>query len=352
MTFKDYINAPRENIKERLSVFLENKKSEDLPQVFKEQKLIEELGSFTSRGKLVRGSLFLLSSEMLGKAKDQELVDIAVAIELMHSSLLVQDDVIDRDYMRRGEATIFAKFEDQGKKLNAFDPYHYGVSTSYVIADIAFLFAVELISNFSDPKLARLLKYYSHEIYLVALSESVDSLFGQTDKEPTKEEIFAVYKYKTARYTFSLPFEMASIVAGVNADVSKDLGSLGESMGIIYQLKDDELGLFGNEHETGKPVGGDIRENKKTYIRYLLYKKADTRDKIKLDDCFGNSKASYDEVEIVKGLYEKYKIGGLIDDEINIFVKSSNELLNSLDVSEEFKTLLRSLLEFNLTRKA
>lgn len=350
MTFKDYIKDKRILIKDRLTSYLKEKKSENLPQIFKEQQLLEELESFALRGKLVRGSLFLLSSELLGKKISQELVDIAVGIELMHSSLLVQDDVIDRDYQRRGEKTIFAKFEEQGKALSANDPYHYGVSSAFIVADMAFLFAIDLIANYKDQEISQLLKYYSHEIYLVVLSESADSLFGQTKREPEKDEIFDVYKYKTARYTFALPFEMAAIASNADIKIRSGLGKFGELIGIIYQLKDDELGIFGNEDEIGKPVGSDIRENKKTFIRFLLYQKADKEDKVMLDEIFGNTEYLAENTKTIQNLYIKYGIEELINREIDELLIASKKILDNLDISADFKILLASLLEFNLSR--
>ena len=316
MNFKEFSESERKIITNHLRQYLGFKKEENLPAIFKEQKLIDSLKDFALRGKLIRGTLFLFASKMFGEKESKELLDIACAIELMHSSLLIQDDIIDRDRTRRGTKTIFAKYEEDGKKIKAIDPYHYGISTAIMAADVAFFFAIDLISNYKNSELSKLLKYYSHEIYLVALAESADSIFGQTAKDPDMEEIYAVYRHKTARYTFSLPFEMAAIVAKVDDTTRKNLKELGEHAGIIFQLKDDELGLFGEEELIGKPVGSDVRENKKTLIRYLLYKRANDVDKKALNTCFGNPKAGENELIVVKALYEKYGIKNKINDEI------------------------------------
>jgi len=352
MTFKTYSESKRTLIKDHLLQYLKSKKEEDLPPIFKEQRLIDSLEDFALRGKLIRGTLFLLASEMLGGKITKELMDIACGIELMHSSLLIQDDVIDRDRTRRGAKTIFAKYEKDGETIGAYDPYHYGVSTAIVLADVAFFFAVDLISNYNNPSLSRLLKYYSHEIYLVALAESADSIFGQTTKEPERDEIYAVYKHKTARYTFSLPFEMAAILLNVSEKTRTTLAQLGESAGIIFQLKDDEIGLFGEEEVIGKPVGSDVRENKKTLIRFLLYQKAVGQDREILDKYFGNPKSGKAEIDVVKKLYEKYSIDEVIKKEVEEIMRVVWNLFEKIDVKNEYKNVLKSLLEFNLQRKA
>jgi geranylgeranyl diphosphate synthase type I len=352
MTFQEYASSSRILISDNLKQFFEEKKKEDLPTIFKEQGLVESLEEFALRGKLVRGTLFLLATEMLGLKLEKELIDISCAIEIMHSSLLTQDDIIDNDYTRRGAPTIFAKYSEDGEKIKAFDPYHYGISTAIVVADVAFFFAIELLSNYDKPQLSKLLKYYAHEIYLVSLAESADSIFGQTKIEPSKEDIYSVYLYKTARYTFSLPFEMAAIVSKVPDVTRKTLSEMGQFLGIIFQLKDDELGLFGDENTIGKPVGSDIRENKKTLIRALLYEKAtDTELKI-LDSCFGNAKVGPSDIDLLKELYEKHEIKSYIDREIKEIMAKVWKLFENLDVADSYKEILKGLLEFNLQRTA
>ena len=352
MTFKQYSEKSRDLIKENLLHFCNEKKKQELPKIFKDQGLIDALESFAIRGKLIRGTLFLLISEALGRSINKELLDMACAIELMHSALLIQDDIIDNDYIRRGDKTIFAKYEGDGKKIGAFDSYHYGISSAIVVADIAYFFAVELLSSYENPQLSKLLKFYSHEVYLVVLAESADSVFGQTNMEPSKEDIYSVYKYKTARYTFSLPFGMAAIVSQTKVETCNILDKLGELSGIIFQLKDDEIGLFGEEETIGKPVGSDIRENKKTIIRFLLYKHANGKDKKILDRCFGNAKSGKRELELVREIYEKNEIHTYINEEIGIIMKEVWELFKKLEIRNEFKQILKELLEFNLSRSS
>ena len=350
MDFKQYLEQSRGRIKKHLRKYCKFKKAENIPFLFKEQQLIESLEDFVMRGKLLRGSLFLFTLESFGKKINNEHLDISCAIELMHSALLVQDDIIDRDFTRRGNKTIFAKYMQDGEKIGAYDPYHYGVSTGIMVADVAFFFAIDLLSNYSGKSLSIMLKYYAHEVYLVSLAESADSIFGQTSKEPTKEEIYDVYKYKTARYTFSLPFEMGSIVADASIDLRESLNLLGELVGIIFQLKDDEIGIFGSEDLIGKPVGSDIRENKKTILRHLLYNKASNSDKKVLDACFGNNNAGQRETDIVKNLYEKYNISALINQEISEIMEKVWVIYKKLDLKVEYKRILKDLLDFNLKR--
>lgn len=352
MDFKTYLSDSRQLIRDHLSSYLDSKKREKVPQLFKEQKLLEALEEFVLKGKLLRGSLFLFTVEGLDGKIDKTCLDIACAIELMHSALLMQDDVIDNDELRRGSKTIYSKYEEEGKKIGAIDPYHYGVSTAIVEADIAFFLALDLISSYKKGNLSDLVSYYAREVYLVALAESADSLFGQTKRIPKKDEIYDIYKYKTARYTFSLPFEMGAIVSGGSLETRTKLKELGELVGIIFQLKDDEIGIFGTEESIGKPVGSDIREDKKTIIRFYLYSLANEKDLEILNQCFGNSNADVNEVGEIKKLYEKYKIKEMIGNEVGEIMKKAWAIYEDVHLNFEHKKILKELLEFNLQRSS
>jgi geranylgeranyl diphosphate synthase type I len=352
MTFQEYSKKTKNLISENLKDFLSQKKREELPQVFKEQKIIESLEEFSTRGKFIRGTLFLLTCEMFGVRLNKELLNIATALEFTHSGLLIQDDIIDNDYIRRGGDTIFAKYIDRGKSIFAFHPYHYGISTAIVVSDAAFFFAMELLSSFKNSTLGELLNFFSHEIYFVSVAEGIDSEFGQTPKNPSQDDIYAVYKYKTARYTFSLPFGLAGIaVKGKTSEINK-LEKLGEYAGIIFQIVDDELGIFGEGNTIGKPIGSDIRENKKTIIRHLLYEYAKDEDKKTLDKYFGNAKISEEDLKNIKRLIEKYEVSNEIENIKNKLMEKVWKLFEDLNVEKNYKLILKQFLEFNIERRA
>ena len=214
----------------------------------------------------------------------------------------------------------------------------------------AFFLAFELLSLFNKPELNNLIKFYSHEIYLVALAEGIDSEFGQTDNEPSENDIYAVYHYKTARYTFSMPFVMAGIVCNAPDEQVGILEKIGELAGIIFQLKDDIIGIFGNEKVIGKPVGSDIRENKKTLIRALLYKMCDENERKKLDVSFGNPNLTNTQLEEVVVLAKKYSIEEIINEKIQKIAEEQNELFEKLPNDGTYKEVLEDLFTFNLTR--
>ena len=265
---------------------------------------------------------------------------------------MIQDDIIDNDYMRRGGKTIFASYEDKGKSLGATEAKHYGISIAMMVADVSFYLAMELISGVESQSVGKLIAYLSKEIKTVALAEGIDSEFGQTPEEAAIDEIYSVYKYKTARYTFSLPFVLACIISEKQESIKNEFEELGEYIGTIFQMKDDVIGILGDENVIGKPVGSDIRENKKTLIRSLLYEKVDSDERKMLNEAFGNADLTMLQMSSIRNLISKYKIVELLDQDIENIMVNVWRIFNNLEGEKNQKEILKNLLEFNLRRSA
>lgn len=346
MTFEEYSKNSKEQIIRYLQGVFDKKRDEEIIKIFKNQDTLTVLEDFIRKGKFVRGTLFLLTCQFLGQEIDEKKVAIACAIELVHSGLLIQDDIIDNDTLRRGSKTIFSHFEEVGKEIGAKNPYHYGISTAIVVSDIAFFTAFEILSSYNLPALPDILAFYSREIYRVSLAEGIDSEFGQTEGEPTDEDIYAVYLYKTARYTFSMPFLLASVVSNTDHKIKKQLEKIGELLGIIFQIKDDVIGFFGDEEVIGKPVGSDIRENKKTIVRSLLFKSAHSSEKAFLNSVFGNQSLTYDDVACIQDIAIRYKIEEQLNKKMDTYMDEALSIFDSLEIENEYSKTLKDLFEF------
>lgn len=351
MIFQEYASESRKLIENHLKQILQTQK-ELLPQSLQKQKIIESLEDFVFKGKLIRGTLYLLTIEMFGGPVTKKHLDIACAIELVHSSLLIQDDIIDNDYIRRGGKTIFAVYEEKGHEVEAIDAKHFGLSIALLVADVSFYLAMELISNYDSDVVGKMMKYFSQEITKVALAEGIDSEFGQTKVEATKDEIIDIYTYKTARYTFSLPLVLACLALKKDDKTLKEIDTLGEYVGTIFQIKDDLIGLMGDEKEIGKPVGSDVRENKKTLVRFLLFEKVDDDEKNTIKRLFGNEKFTREDLEYIKDLVSKYKIIDILDSDMKVIMDKAWIIFNNLNANNDKKEILKNLFLFNLNRTA
>jgi len=284
---------------------------------------------FISQGKMLRGSLLFASYALFTQKESKDVVLAAAAIELFQSSLIVHDDIMDGDTMRRGKPTIWMQYG--GVRV--------GEGMAICFGDIGFFLAYELLSNIHSEEVTTL---FSKELSSVVLAQMQDVSSGFSEREPTKEEIITLYRYKTGRYTFSLPLMTGAILAKQNKILITQLEKIGELLGILFQLKDDELGLFGDEKETGKPLGSDIRENKKTVHRlFLLQKLSEHPTPVHTTNDF---KAWYN-------LYRKYHIQQEVKEYMNTIEKKIKEEIKNLPLPEEQKKLFYELLVFSLERK-
>lgn len=351
MNFLEYAKEKRVLIEENLVNFFENKITDsNMPDSFKDLEVLENLLEFALKGKMLRGILFLFSCEMLGGKITSKEIDIACAIELTHSALLIHDDIIDNDLTRRGSKTIYAKYIDRGINIEAIDKEHYGRSMGIVVGDIAFFLSFELLSRHDYKLFEKVINFFSREIYNVGFAEGVDSEFGQSFIEPSETKILDVYRLKTARYTFSLPFCLAGVLLKSSSITISMLEQLGENAGLIFQMKDDELGLFGDEKNIGKPTGGDIRENKKTLIRALLFNHVDSDERSKLTRIFGNNQMTKEQFNYVISVCEKYNIRVKTVEEMNKIMIHVWEIFEDLEVDKSYKSVLKEFLEFNFSR--
>lgn len=333
------------------SFLLDYLRSQD-SSIFEYDDIIQRLSAFVTNGKMLRGLIVCLTSQMYGAEVTKETLSLASAIEINHSSLLMHDDILDNDRLRRGKKTIFAQYEEEALQHKIKDPYFYGVSSAIIVGDIGIFLAVRLFDNVTDDHVKKVLSLFYKEMISVGLAEQYEFGVGLKDTEITEDEIMDIYRYKTARYTFSLPMKLGALVAGASEDQIELLDGIGEELGIIFQIIDDEIGLLGNEEEIGKPVGSDIRENKKTLIRKLLFQEASANEKNILESAFGNHDLTADQVVKVQEIIKNHELDKKI---LAIASKRAEGLMGQIDkllISDDYKELLKEFVQYNLHRTA
>jgi len=291
--------------------------------------VINRLIDLSSRGKMFRGITLMRVSESLDGPKA---TDYAAAIELVHTGLLIHDDVMDEDSTRRGKKSLHKQYED---KLGA-DP-KFGRDMAVCAGDIAFFLAFDLMSD-SDNFEPEAAKVFSEVFCKTGIGQMKDIEASVTGKELSKSEIEMLYTNKTALYSFSLPLQLGAIVAGRGG--SEKLDEIGREIGVLYQLKDDSLDLFGEDKEIGKPSKSDILENKKTLHRRLLIERSNNPEEIK--KLFKGDTSSSD-VEKILELMRRHSIGQKVDEEISSRKKELIAIIGSLDNQELEQKLLETV---------
>lgn len=284
------------------------------------------LADFASRGKMLRGGLVRLGYELTTRREAAGLDATAIrlagaAMELFQSGLLIHDDIMDRDRVRRGFPTLHAGYEAALASGGYDDPPHYGEALGICVGDLAYFAAFQLLAELptTAAQAVQASAVAARELCIVGIAQMQDVVNGAARRDsanpfrdaptdPSEEDILRLYRYKTGRYTFSLPLALGCALAGGGDAERLALEQAGEELGILFQLKDDELGLFADEAVLGKPIGADIREDKKTMFRHRLMDTADDRTRARLAGIFGRHDAGAAEVDFVRGELERLGI--------------------------------------------
>ncbi len=311
-----------------------------------------KLGPFAQTGKMLRSGMVAIGARIGGGASGPA-VRAGAAVELIQAALLIHDDIIDRDEMRRGRPALHHEYALQGRALASRDAAHFGEGMGICLADIAFFLAFEILASLpAAPRVrAEILSLWSHELGLVGLAQMQDLYFGEASPAIKPPDIIRLYLYKTARYTFSAPLLTGAKLAGAPRGVQEKLDRLGETLGVLFQLKDDDLGLFGTEEELGKPVGSDVRECKQTLLAHFLFREASARQKRRLREIFGNPKITPAMVDEVKELAETLGVRRRLLARIGRMRRLALIEIGGLPDTGGARRLLRDLLEYSVTRR-
>ena len=233
-------------------------------------ELWEALENNTIGGKRFRPRMVMTAYRALGGTDIQAAAYVGAAFELLHTALIVHDDVIDHDFIRRGSPNISGTFRDRGVAAGASAraAEHSGISAAVIAGDLALFNSYRLIerSGVPDDTRARLLEVMDDALFASAAGELIDVDFSLRAEVPHVDDILTMERLKTAVYSFESPLQAGAILAGASEEVVATLGEFGREIGIAYQIVDDLLGVFGTEAETGKTTIGDLREGKRTVL--------------------------------------------------------------------------------------
>lgn len=316
--------------------------------------VLTRLREFTSRGKMIRGGLVRFTHDMYSGKCREDAVAAGAAMELFQSAFLVHDDIMDRDDTRRGAPALHAQYSASSAREGLVDAARIGEALGICAGDISIFLAFDILSRLEtgEPAKSRLLARFCRELEYVGLAQMADVHHGASGESLSRGEILDLYRYKTGRYTFSLPFAAGLILAGRGEPLVERFIHLGEKMGILFQIKDDELGIWADEAELGKPVGSDISENKKTIYREILFQRAEPEARGKLAGLYGGKDLSPGDVSFVRGELERLGVKREIAELSDKLAGEARELIHSLpdDTAPIWKSRLSELLDYNLKR--
>ena len=349
---KSLFAARKERIIETLEEFLLREDVRALLKLPWTDDLPERLIAYTKGGKCLRGNLVLLGAEAAG-ADIEGLYPAAAAIELFQSGILMHDDIIDEDDVRRGKPSAHCAFREELKKTKFANAEKTGEALAICLGDIALMLTFALLNETkcAPKKKSDVTVYWGREFAKVGAAEMEDTYLSGAAAMPDEKRIVALYEGKTAGYTFIVPLITGAMLGNASPKLLSALSAYALNLGVLFQVKDDELGLFGSAEKLGKPIGSDIRENKKTLFTQKLFASATKEEKAKLKKIFGAPNIGAKEVEYVRGLLETKGIRNEINACAETLAGNAKAALKDAKIGKS-KTILEALIELSLKRTA
>jgi geranylgeranyl diphosphate synthase type I len=214
------------------------------------------------------------------KEADAQVLLLFSALELLHASALVHDDVIDGSATRRGRPTTHVQFAALHRDRQWRGPAdQFGISAAILLGDLALAWADDIVAGVDLPPDAR---SRVRRVWVDIRTELLGGQYLDIVAEASAAESIAsamnVNTFKTASYTVSRPLQLGVAAAADRPDVHALFHEVGTDLGVAFQLRDDVLGVFGDPAVTGKPSGDDLRSGKRTVLLATAVELADKSD--------------------------------------------------------------------------
>lgn len=318
------------------------------------KELMEHIYDLTLRGgKRIRAALLYYSYLAHGGKNKTEAIRAAMSMELSETYLLIHDDIMDNDNLRRGGVTIHESYrmiaEDKfNGKTNSKD---FGVSLGILAGDVSCAISNEIITdckfaaNYKIRALNELNKIYAVE----GIGQTLDILSEIRDDVQKKDTIL-IHELKTVPYTFDGPIKIGAILAGADEKSIKRLEKYSYPLGTAFQIQDDILGMFGSEEKLGKPVTSDLKEGKKTLLILDALEKASDSQKDKILLNLGNKRVNIRGLESVRKIIEQtgsLEYSKKLADDL---VKKAISALNGMKLQKQGKEFLLKIADYMVNR--
>ncbi|MFG6685028.1 polyprenyl synthetase family protein [Mariniflexile sp. HNIBRBA6329] len=275
-------------------------------------------------GKRLRPVLTLMTAEIFNMEYTKAL-DAALSIEVFHNFSLVHDDIMDDAPLRRGKETVHEK---------------WNINTGILSGDAMLIMAYQLFEKYEPNTFQALAKLFSKTALEVCEGQQYDVDF-ETRNDVSVSEYLKMIEYKTA-VLVGAAMKMGAIVASASEQDQDNIYEFGKNLGIAFQLQDDYLDAFGDPKTFGKQVGGDIIENKKTYLYIKALEFSNEENKAKLSKLFSETLHHNEQkIETVKAIFIESGSAEATKKAIEDFTNKAFSVLETMSISEEKKTVLK-----------
>ena len=284
-------------------------------------------------GKRIRPVLTLMACELFGGQIETALPQ-AIAIELFHNFTLIHDDIMDNAPLRRGQKTVFKRWNN---------------SIAILSGDTLFALAYQYVQKTDANILPETLSVFNKTAIEVCEGQQYDLNF-ETKNDLSVAQYTEMIKLKTA-VLFGASLKIGALIGGANSEDAENLYNFGLNIGLGFQLKDDLLDTFGDEKIFGKKTGVDIISNKKTFLYLKALEIADKKTKQRLIDFYNGNDSQKKKFKEVKAIFTRLKIDQLALEKIDEYCKKGQDSLNRISLDTEKKEQLLSIAHRMIDRE-
>ena len=272
-------------------------------------------------GKRLRPVLVLMACEAVGGDINRALTP-AIGLEMFHNFTLLHDDVMDKADIRRGKPTVHVKWDD---------------NTAILSGDAMLTMATQLIAQAPADVMPQVMDLYNRTAMEIYEGQQYDVDF-ETRTDVTVDEYIEMIRLKTS-VLLGCACKMGALIGGADEATARLFYKVGENLGLAFQLQDDMLDVWGDEATFGKAIGGDIMNNKKTFLLINAMQRATGDHKVELSLWLSTPNASRAvKVPAVTAIYDALNLRSLSLDAINRYNDEALEALSKIAISDEARS--------------
>jgi geranylgeranyl diphosphate synthase, type I len=324
--------------------------SRDLGKIYSLDKisplLAKNIKTFITRdGKRARPILFVAGYLGFAGEACPGLYRSALSIELLHDFMLIHDDIIDKSDTRRGQPSFHKMLDNYlaGYKNIKFN----GQDLSIVSGDVMYAMAIDTFLSIKEDAVRKekaLKKFIEAAIY-TGSGEFIELLSGiKNIQDLSIRDIYKIYGFKTAYYTFACPLSIGAILAGAAQKEIDLISEYGSYLGNAFQIKDDILGLFAEEKETGKSPLVDLREAKRTVLVWYAYRHSGKKDRAVIRNILSKKNVCQADLLTMRRIVKLSGARDFAEREICRFLEMSIALINRSKMLPQYKKSLSDYL--------
>ncbi|HEU0136854.1 MAG TPA: polyprenyl synthetase family protein [Flavobacterium sp.] len=285
-------------------------------------------------GKRMRPVLTLMAAEVFDVSYEKAL-PAAMAVEVFHNFSLVHDDIMDDAPLRRGNETVHEKWD---------------INTGILSGDAMLILAYQYFEQYEPTVFKQLARLFSKTALEVCEGQQWDVDF-ETREDVTIGEYLKMIEYKTA-VLVAAAMKMGAIIAGTSDENCAAIYDFGLNLGIAFQLQDDYLDAFGDPQTFGKRVGGDIIENKKTFLFLKAAEVAILENNSQLEHLYSIQPTdSSDKIESIKEIFVSTGAADATREAINQYTLRAFEALEKMVLADDKKEVLQAFGQKLMQRK-